>query len=336
MKTLHLFLYLSFWMLFWNSESYTFFVDKGLSETYHLLVEFAACYIKHAKDSIRNFINCIFRIADCWSDITLILGGIKCLDAALSIRQWHIGGEHEKYNMRNIRLGMIRQILQENGLDELYMKRFGGIEMKADILILVATQEEEKSIIKNDTWEEVSDRLEYSYYIHVEKDICFALARGISKGSTDAAIAAGYFIEHLEPKVITMAGFAAGKFGEVSLGDIIVPCHVFNCDIGKQIGVDTVLPEIDDYRIKDKWKQIVERFGESWRKSIKLKKPVSYEKQVIDLLHEFRSGNMISRDDIYDKNKYPNWKFLIDDMRKNNRIEIRPGMKLKLTHEGKR
>lgn len=382
-----------------TENNYIFFVDKGFSEAYNLLLAFATNYIKHANsntivdnplnlktiqflnlyvlyisentlnfieklfDKIQNlellvtysleikkyimcrkplnsnlqnaityFIFLVFREADRWSDITLLLCGLQCLDAVLRIGGWHVSDE---YNMRNIRLDMIMEVLEENEMNEIYIERFGGVEMKIDVLILVATKEEEDSICRNDNWEEIPDVLEYSYYIHTEKDICFALVRGINKGATDAAITAQSFIDKLKPKVIAMVGFAAGRREKVSLGDIIVPYHVFDCDAGKQIDRDTILPEIDDYKIKDRWKQIVERFGESWRQSIKLKVPNSYDGQIINLLHEFHDKKIVSIKNIYNKTKYPNWKFLIEDMRKEGMIIIRPNAKLEISSIGK-
>ena len=89
-----------------------------------------------------------------------------------------------------------------------------------------------------------------------------------------------------------MVGFAAGRMGKVTLGDVIVPYRVFVYDNGKQVGKNKVLPEIEDYKIKDRWKQIVERFGEKWRESIKVEEPVAFDNQMIDLLHEFDKSDM--------------------------------------------
>ena len=284
------------------------------------------------QSEINHFIFIVFREADRWSDITLLLCGLQCLDAVIRRGDWDIG---EEYNMNNIRLDTIMEVLQENEMNEFYIERFRGMEMRVDVLILIATEEEEKAICNNDDWEKISNGLKYSYYIHAEKEICFALARGINKGATDAAIAAQWFIDKLQPKAIAMAGFAAGRRKKVSVGDVIVPYHVFDCDAGKQLDKDTVLPEIDDYKIKDRWKQIVERFGEDWRKSIRLNVPSSYDGQFINLLHEFKDKEIISIKCIYDKIKYPNWESLITEMLEKKLLLIRKNAQLEISSKGK-
>lgn len=219
--------------------------------------------------------------------------------------------------------------------DKRYMKIKND---KVDVLIMVATIDEEKAIVENDIWEEkqVEDEQGYTYYYHFENSMSFALARGINKGANDAAIAAQYFINCLKPKALAMVGFAAGKMGKVALGDVVVPCRVFTYDNGKQVGENLVLKEIEDYKIKDKWKQIVERFGEGWRESVKVEMPIGFDSQMIELLHEFRENDIREVNDIYDLEKYPNWKDLIDRLSEEDYIEKKADHKLAISESGKK
>lgn len=313
--------------------------DLNLLNTYGREIE---RYIKQEMDlqdgikkKIQEFLRTIFIVSDQWCDITLLLQGLKCLDAYLTIEDCDL---NEKYVFRNIKFDSIRQAIIENGFNMKCKEFFGGFNMTVDILILIATPEEEKAIVENDEWEKehVEDEYGYTYYFHSEKDMRFALARGINKGSTDAAIAAQYFIKHLKPKALAMVGFAAGRMGKVTLGDVIVPYRVFVYDNGKQKGENLVLPEIEDYKIKDRWKQIVERFGETWRESVKVEEPVAFDNQMIDLLHEFNENDMREVNDIYDSERYPNWKDLLDKLLKEDYIEKKAGRKLAISKSGKK
>ena len=313
--------------------------DLNLLNTYGREIE---RYIKQEmelkngfKKKIQEFIRTIFIVSDQWCDITLLLQGLKCLDAYLKIEDYEL---NEKYIFRNIKFESIRKIIIENDFSMKCKEFLGGFNMTVDILILIATPEEEKAIVENDEWEKenTQDEYGYTYYFHIENDTRFALARGINKGSIDAAIVAQYFIEYLKPKALAMVGFAAGRMGKVTLGDVIVPYRVFVYDNGKQVGKNKVLPEIEDYKIKDRWKQIVERFGEKWRESIKVEEPVAFDNQMIDLLHEFDKSDMREVNDIYDSERYPNWKELIDGLVKEDYIEKKAGRKIAISESGKK
>lgn len=313
--------------------------DLNLLNTYGREIE---RYIKQEKDledefekRIQEFLRTIFSVSDQWCDITLFLQGLKCLDAYLMVKDCEL---NEKYFFRNIKFDTIRKVIIENDFNMRCKEFLGGFNMTVDILILIATLEEEKAIVENDEWEEerIEDEYGYTYYFHIENDVRFALARGINKGSTDAAIVAQYFIKHLKPKALAMVGFAAGRMGKVTLGDVIVPYRVFVYDNGKQVGKNLVLPEIEDYKIKDRWKQIVERFGEEWRESVKVDEPVPFDSQMIDLLHEFDENDIQEVKDIYDAERYPNWKELLDRLLEEDYIEKKSGRKLIISESGKK
>lgn len=312
--------------------------DLNLLNTYGREIE---RYIKQRmelkdalKKKIKEFFRTIFSVSDRWCDITLLLQGLKCLDAYLIVENCELD---EKYIFRNIELDNIRKVITESDIDMKCIDYFGGFNMSVDVLILIATPEEEKAIVENDEWkkEQIEDELGYTYYFHSENDIKFALARGINKGAIDAAIVAQYFIKHLQPKAVAMVGFAAGRMGKVSLGDVIVPYRVFIYDGGKQDGENSVLGEIDDYKIKDRWKQIVEHFGEEWRRSVKVDEPIAFDGQMIDLLHEFEGNDTREVKDIYDSEKYPNWKELVDRLSEKEYIEKKSGRRLAISESGK-
>ena len=326
------------------SEHTLDFIIKLFQKTlnFDLLVTYSIAIEKYIRErnkiecnlkiKISEFLKVVFSEADRWSDITLLVYGLKCLDAAIVECKWLIS---EKYTMTNLKYHMIRKLIRENELCEECMEKFKGANLSVDVLIVVATKDEEEAITQNDEWEECND-LDYQYFVHGEKGITYALVRGTDKGGESAAVAATYFVEKLAPKVIAMVGFAAGREGAVSLGDVVVGYRVFNYDVGKQIGEDIQLNEIDSYRIKDKWKQIAERFGENWRDNVKVEIPKEYTEQQIDLLHEFSVNDIIETRVVYDEQKYPNWSILVKNLVKHNYIAIRPNCTLEITPKGKK
>lgn len=155
--------------------------------------------------------------------------------------------------------------------------------LTVDVLIMIATVEEENSILQNSEWEERKTKDGYVYFIRSE-GLYYALARSVNMGIGSAASAAQYYVSILQPRFLAMAGFCAGKKGNVNLGDVIVPDKVFTYSSGKQISADEILPELEMFRIDYVWKQKVERFGNQWRKSVVLPRPVSYEMQYYQFL----------------------------------------------------
>lgn len=281
---------------------------------------------------MKKILGMVFCEANRWSDITLLCSGLRCLEAALMVGEWKID---EKYNITNIGLDTVKEIIRENEIGAICMERLKSDVQTIDVLIIIATKDEEVAILDNDKWEEFDD-LEYHYFVHIENGITFALARGIDKGAESAAIVAEYFVMKLKPKVITMVGFAAGRKGSVTLGDVVVAYRVFNYDVGKQISEDVVLHEIDSYKIKSTWKQIAERFGEEWRDSIKVNVPKEFEAQKIEFLHEFIQSNIIEANAIYDMQKYPDWFVLLENLEREKYISIEADKKLKITDKGRK
>lgn len=334
--------FLSKYVLAINEQTLDF-VEKLFNKTlnYNLLITYTEAIEKYIKNrysincglerKMKIFLSCVFKEADKWSDITLFTCGLNCLDAMITNTEWTIA---DIYDTSNIGYEMIVKIIEEKNLSEVCMEKFKDFNSDVDILIVIATQEEEEAIISNDVWKRC-ENLKYAYFVHREKGITFALARGIDKGGENAGISATFFVENLKPRAITMVGFAAGREGEVSLGDIVIGKRIFNYDVGKKIGKDDVLHEIDAYKICDKWKPIAERFGEDWRESINVNLPKQYEEQEVDLLHEFDTSFTINTNIVYDKEKYPAWKTLIENLQEKEYISIASGHKLKITAKGK-
>lgn len=146
-----------------------------------------------------------------------------------------------------------------------------------DVLIMVATMEEERAIRNNEEWESRKFPDGYEYFVRKE-GLCFALARMIDMGMENA-FCAQYFFNMLKPRYLAMAGFCAGNRGRVNLGDVIVPFKIYQYDVGKQLSETEMLPEINMFRIQNQWKQKIERFGTEWRSSISLLRPITYESQ---------------------------------------------------------
>lgn len=183
----------------------------------------------------------------------------------------------------------IREILNTNR-EGLYLPKINILESKIDVLIMVATVEEEKAITNNDVWETAKTADGYEYFIHRE-GMCFALARAIDMGMESGATATQYYVSELKPRFLAMAGFSAGKRGSVNLGDVIVPDKVYQYGSGKQVSETDVLPELKMFRLEFLWKQKIERFGNAWRKTNPLPKPISYESQMYWFLKKMIDQN---------------------------------------------
>lgn len=203
-----------------------------------------------------------------------------------------------------------------------------------DILIILATIKEEEAITKRGEWEKRKISSGQDYFFKEKGGVGFALARGYEMGESDAAIMAQKFIENLNPKVIAMAGFCAGKRGEVQLGDIIVANKVYNYDIGKQISRTSVLPEISNYSLDGDWLQFIERLGKEWMNNVNIQPPVDFEWQKIELLDTIRKG-VSYYEKLHDESKFPNWTKAIEELLDDNFILIE-GECLQLTDEGKK
>lgn len=160
-----------------------------------------------------------------------------------------------------------------------------------DVLVMVATLAEEQAITENTKWESRKTSTGYEYFIRTEGRLHIALARSINMGPESAAGVTQFYVSELNPHFLAMAGFCAGKRGEVQLGDVVVPVKVYRYDVGKQVSASEVLPEMDMFRLDDLWKQKVERFGDKWRESVTIPRPITYESQYYFLLKALMEQN---------------------------------------------
>lgn len=192
-----------------------------------------------------------------------------------------------------------------------------------DVLIMIATQEEEQAIISNGDWERTmaTEPHLHEYYTCERKGIKFALSRGYDMGESDAAIMAQTMITHLQPRVIAMAGFCAGNSGKVHLGDIIIASKVYSYDIGKQISKIKVLPDISNYDLRGDWRQFIERMDQKWLNNIDIQVPLDFDWQCIELLSELRRIQKLSVNKV-DFNKYPDWENVIKKLEDDRYISI--------------
>lgn len=188
---------------------------------------------------------------------------------------------------------MVHEEIRQSGYDE-YVKEIRDIlvmsdkkvinnsirDTHIDVLIMVATSEEEEAILRNgDGWIFKQSSQGYGYYLHKE-GLQFALARTTGMGKDNAATGASFFINELNPKYISMAGFCAGKKGKVNLGDVFVPNKVFDYDCnGKQLSEVDFLPDLKLKELDPLWLQKIERFGNDWRQTVSIEKPITYESQ---------------------------------------------------------
>lgn len=204
-----------------------------------------------------------------------------------------------------------------------------------DVLIIVATEDEEKAIVNNEEWEKgVSDK-GYIYYTRTEGKV-FALVRSIEMRETNVGVIAQHFIDFLKPIYIAMAGFCAGKKGDVVLGDVIIPSTVYRYGIGKQKGENELLPEIHAFNLDYRWKQKAERFGDGWRTKINIVRPVDYSyqkyifmKQLIDT-----QGGSVTID-FWNKTDMPDLPRIVTEYVETNDIVFGNNMVI-LTEEGRK
>ncbi|MDF2700589.1 MAG: Nucleoside phosphorylase-like [Haloplasmataceae bacterium] len=287
------------------------------------------------KKTICDFVEFSWSIAYKWLDISIMEETFIIWDRLLKhgIVEQNDISDFILDNESNMSRGTIVSIIKKNSLNELKYHIIGGIDMKIDVLIVIATQEEEQAIVKNDNWE-ICHASDFTYYCLYKNGLGFALVRGYEYGKTAAAIISEHSIKELKPRAIAMAGFAAGNERNVQLGDIIVPYQVFDYDGGKQISENECLKEITSFRIDNKWKQIIERFGEEWRESITVQRPKKLEQQYHELLQEFGDKQILKTDDIYNKTKYPDWVNVLEYLNENKYIEFCPNKQIKITEEG--
>lgn len=181
-----------------------------------------------------------------------------------------------------------------------------------DILVMVATEEEEKAITNNEYFEERELDNGITYLIQNNKDFTIALARGFEYGELDAAIMTQTLYMELKPKIIAMAGFCAGKRGKQTLGDVVIAEKIFNYDQGKQIAENEIEPQISSYKLDGRLKQRIERYRNNWRDSITINAPKDFELQCYEFLQELsKHRDGVKPNDFYDRVIYPNWNDIV-------------------------
>ena len=186
-----------------------------------------------------------------------------------------------------------------------------------DVLILIATEEEEAAILKNDKWIEHVDEGDngFTYFIR-EEEKRFALVRAGGMREGEMSAIGQRFIDVLKPEYIAMAGFCAGREGKVALGDVVVADTMYRYGEGKEN--DTVLlPEINAYRISAQLKQRIQRFDNDWVSTITLNKPIDYGKQeyaILKDISELGPNCRINPREKWASNEYPDFPDILKEM----------------------
>ena len=286
-------------------------------------------YVILLVENIIEFLSVAICYGDKWCDITIVGEALVICEFLLSKKvcvekiNVLLGTLKSKNCSRNLSKETINELLVNNCCLMLYDKinEEENVSMEIDVLIMIATLEEEEAILKNDYWEKHETESKYVYFTKTENGVKFALTRGISMGETDASIMAQFFIGEFKPKAIAMAGFCAGAKGKVNLGDVVIPYKVYDYEGGKQTGENIVLPEINSFTINDKWKQAVERFGDEWRKKLNVKVPKDFESQCNKLLILlYNNGGRLDISKINKEADFPNWTYVIKHLKEIKHI----------------
>lgn len=203
-----------------------------------------------------------------------------------------------------------------------------------DVLIIIATEEEEQAILRNDAdWSERKTSKGFTYFVKTE-GLSFAMARAVEMRETETSIMGQYLIDELNPKYISMVGFCAGQDGKTNLGDVIVPYKIYRYGMGKRYSEGEKYPEISSFKINPIWKQKVERFGDLWRENVNITKPVDYEYQRYIFMKSLSECQTeIGPQDIWSKEEMPNLSTLITEFKEKGYITINKG-KIALTEIG--
>lgn len=197
---------------------------------------------------------------------------------------------------------------------------------KADVLIMVATSDEEKAIINSENWRSEKTKEGYEYFILERKRLTFALAKSFGMGGTKSANATQLYSSHINPRFYAMAGFCAGRKNKVNLGDVFVPEKIYQYGTGKQLSEKDLLPEIESYKLDPLWIQKIERFGNTWRESIKIDRPTTYENQMKRFIEIMEDGNYSKPiHEIRDCKDIPDVIAIINDGCENNYLTMKNG-----------
>lgn len=210
-------------------------------------------------------------------------------------------------------------------------------EMSIDVLVMVATEEEEKAIVNYEHFEERELDNGINILIQNENGLNIALARGFEYGEVDAAIMTQMLYMKLKPKIIAMAGFCAGQRGKHRLGDVVIAEKVFNYDLGKQISENKIKPQISNYKLDGRIKQKIERYGNKWRSSIKISLPKDFELQCFEFMKELsKYEEGVEPRAIYNKDKYPDWHNLIQFfLHEKYIVKMKNGERITLSRKGR-
>ena len=179
-------------------------------------------------------------------------------------------------------VSMIKEIIMDKGIitSGINNIHYNYKQRIADVLIMVATGDEEKAIKNCEDWISKKTEEGYEYFILEREGLTFALAKSIGMGGTNSATATQLFANHINPRFYAMAGFCAGRKNKVNLGDVFVPVKIYQYGSGKQLTETELLPEIEAFNLDPLWIQKIERFGNKWRESIDIDRPVTYESQI--------------------------------------------------------
>lgn len=165
-----------------------------------------------------------------------------------------------------------------------------SITSDVDVLIMVATQDEQKAILSEGGWESAKTYDRYEYFVKTE-GLKFALARAGGMGPDRAAQAAQFYHDRIKSKYMAMAGFCAGRKGKVELGDVIVPYKMIKYGEGAQTGELSLEKDLDVFNLNDLWKQKAENMGNEWRSTIKIEQPHSYKYQLYYFIKVLRDNS---------------------------------------------
>lgn len=245
----------------------------------------------------------------------------------------------DKANTKDIEsaINKISEILNRKKEAILVLSEGKCVEKKIDVLIMVATLEEEKAILDNDRWESKRTAAGHEYFLHTEQ-LCFALARSNEMGRESGAASTQYYIGELRPRYLAMAGFCAGKKGAVNLGDVIIPNKIYRYGntAGKQLSEQETLPEMNAYHLFPLWKEEVERFGTGWQDSIHIAKPITYEKQrYLFLEYMYNHEYSVNIQDLKANENLPDITKIIREDMDNGEVYLH-GEMISATEEGKK
>lgn len=276
-----------------------------------------------------------------------ILNGISDKDQVLNQLAKSVN-EMKRANGHNI-VGLISEVREEidNLQKETYISLPSGMFMLKtksgthtgeiiDVLLIVATSEEEQAIIQNDpNWKFHRRDDGYGYYLQKKEEVLFALVRPPRMRKTAAAMTLMEYIHELNPRFLAMVGFCAGKKGSVNLGDVVVAEKVYNYDNGKETDNGNFLPEIECFRIPDFWKMMIERMGDDWKRRITVNKPVDLEyERYLFIQNCLEAEGPIAVKEAWSHDDFPDLRLLIEEYRKMGYLRLSSG-KIHMTKKGK-